>query len=123
MQKGKAQVEKEDPSAQSRDDRQRGANYSFPTANIMEVGVDFPYKDDCGAAIKAEDLKFVTCVLAAGDQFRIARLKENGEYQRTEMLALKNAAEIRQSSFNYQAVQPQDSGKKRTAPRMGAATR
>ena len=116
-------MEKEDPSAQSRDDRQREANYSFPTANIMEVGFDFPYKDDCGAAIKAEDLKFVTCVLAAGDQFRIARLKENGEYQRTEMLALKNATEIRQSSFNYQAVQPQDSGKKRTAPRMGAATR
>ena len=63
-----AQVEKEDPSAQSRNDRQRGANYSFLTANIMEVGVDFPYRDNCGAAIKAEDLKCVTCTLAAGEQ-------------------------------------------------------
>ena len=43
---------------------------------------NFPYKDDGGAAIKSEDLGFVTCVLEAGDQFQIARLKENGEYQR-----------------------------------------
>ena len=89
----------------------------------MEVGVDFPHKDDCGVAIKSEDLEFVSSMPAAGDQFRNVRLKENGECQRTERPALKNATEIRQFSFNYQAVQPQDSGKKRTTPRMGAATR
>merc|ERR1719186_180205 len=85
-------------------------NITLPIpSNLVEVFLDYLYKDESIKIMKSEDPEFVSNVLVIADQFLMKRLVEICENQLSKLLTLKNVAEILQFSFNYSAEQLQRS--------------
>jgi len=78
-------------------------------SNLVEVVLDYLYKDESGKIMKSEDPEFVSNVLVVADQFLMKRLVEICENQLSKLLSLKNVSEVLQFSFNYSAEQLQQS--------------
>ena len=76
---------------------------------IVNVIIDFLYRDEAPAIVSSEDIEFISNVLIAADQFLIKRLVQICERQLSYLMTLKNVAEILQFAVNFNAVQLQRS--------------
>ncbi|XP_063243097.1 inhibitor of Bruton tyrosine kinase [Bacillus rossius redtenbacheri] len=72
---------------------------------ILEVLVDFLYRNDATSVSNSEDLDFVCNVLVLSDQLLIKRLKEICEVALANLITLKNVAHFLQFSETYNADQ------------------
>ncbi|KAG7158760.1 Inhibitor of Bruton tyrosine kinase-like [Homarus americanus] len=76
----------------------------LPT-NILSIILDYLYEDKSPKLIQCRDPEFVCNVLAVADQFLITRLRELCESVLSELLTLKNVAELLEFSVTYNALQ------------------
>lgn len=76
----------------------------LPT-KILSIVLDYLYEDEAEGVRKSKDAEFVCNVLAVADQFLCPRLIEICEVRLSELLSLKNAAELLEFSNSYHASQ------------------
>lgn len=75
------------------------------SSDILDVILDYLYTGNAPGVFASEDPEFVCHVLVIADQLLIIRLKEMCEMALVELLTLKNASELLQLAFVYNAVQ------------------
>lgn len=78
------------------------------TSDVLEVVLDYLYMDEVANVDKLVDVDFTGRILIVADQLLLKRLKTICENILASMITLKNAAELMQFSFTYQAEQLQN---------------
>lgn len=73
--------------------------------NILVIIINFIYFDVCPEVQQSESIDFVCSVLIAADQFIVQRLLEMCEVALSDMVTVKNCADILQFAQTYNAVQ------------------
>ncbi|XP_064460638.1 inhibitor of Bruton tyrosine kinase-like [Ornithodoros turicata] len=75
---------------------------------VLSVLLDFLYTDDCVQLRASEDIEFLCHVLVAADQLLVTRLKQMCEATLSDLVTLKNVAELLELSYIYNAGQLKD---------------
>lgn len=72
---------------------------------VLNVLLDYLYMDDSPQLKASEDIEFLCHVLVAADQLLVTRLKQMCEATLSELVTLKNVAELLELSYVYNADQ------------------
>lgn len=83
---------------------QQSLSLSIPS-KVLGALLDFLYTDDCPVLKASEDIEFLCHVLVAADQLLVTRLKQMCEAALSELVTLKNVAELLEISCIYNAAQ------------------
>ncbi|XP_013776392.1 inhibitor of Bruton tyrosine kinase-like [Limulus polyphemus] len=74
-------------------------------SEILEIIVEYMYTDEAPKVFACEDPEFVCNVLVIADQLLITHLKSLCEVALTDLITLRNVAELLQLSYTYNADQ------------------
>ncbi|XP_076307674.1 LOW QUALITY PROTEIN: inhibitor of Bruton tyrosine kinase [Tachypleus tridentatus] len=74
-------------------------------SKILEIIVDYLYTDEAPKVLASENPEFVCNVLVIADQLLITHLKSLCEVALTDLITLRNVAELLQLSYTYNAGQ------------------
>merc|ERR1712226_971385 len=74
-------------------------------SRVLTVFLEFIYKDESPLLNKSEDIEFICQVLAVADQLLVPRLVQMCEREASNLLTLKNCADILQVANDFSAEQ------------------